>query len=146
MTEARRREYLGKLGRFATVGVINTIIDFVLYGVLVSLGTYWLVANVVSTSAGMTFGFFAHRTYSFRSRSRSWRTAGEFLLATLVGLWVVQPIVITSVARVIEAAGFSGPVAAIWTPKACGIGAGMLWSFLLYNFVVFDDRRHSRHG
>ena len=133
--------------RFALVGVANTTIDFVGFGLLAAVGTPLLLANFLSTSAGMAFGFFAHRTFSFRSE-RPWRqTAVPFLLTTATGLWLVQPGVIWLVGDLLMSASDSeGDLVRVWIPKACAIGVALVWNFALYHFVVFpaaveDERR-----
>ena len=42
----------GRAGRFALVGVANTTIDFVGFGLLAAVGAPLLLANFLSTSAG----------------------------------------------------------------------------------------------
>ncbi len=137
----------GRARRFALVGVVNTAIDFVGFGLLSAVGVPLLLANFLSTSAGLTFGFFAHRTFSFRSE-RPWReTALPFLLVTAAGLWLVQPMVIWLVGDLLSAAwDTGGALAEVWIPKACAIGVALVWNFALYHLVVFPaakdgDRR-----
>ena len=127
-----------RAGRFALVGVVNTAIDFVGFGLLAAVGTPLLLANFASTTAGMTFGFFAHRAFSFRS-TRHWRqTVLPFLLTSAVGLWVVQPLVIWLVRSVLLGPlDLSGALVAVWVPKACAIAVALVWNFALYHFVVF---------
>jgi len=131
----------GRAGRFALVGIVNTIIDFVAFGVLATVGVPLLLANFISTSAGMTFGFFAHRAFSFRSDRPLRETAVPFLLTTATGLWIVQPVVIHVVADLLPAVLDAGAaVTGVWVPKACAIGVAMVWNFALYHFVVFPSR------
>jgi putative flippase GtrA len=126
-------------GRFALVGVVNTVIDLTVFGALSILGVPMLLANFVSTSAGMTFGFFAHRSYSFRS-ARPWHaTVLSFVLATGSGLWVVQPLVIWAAGQVLGPALGESALTLVWIPKMCAIVVGLAYNFLLYRFVVFAD-------
>jgi len=127
------------------VGVVNTAIDFVGFGLLSAVGLPLLLANFVSTTAGMTFGFFAHRAFSFRSE-RPWReTVVPFLLVTATGLWVVQPLVIWLAGDLLGAAtGTRTPLVDVWVPKACAIGVAMVWNFALYHSVVFSSKDGER--
>lgn len=128
----------GRARRFALVGVVNTVIDFVGFGLLAAVGLPLLVANFLSTTAGMTFGFFAHRTFSFRSEQPWHETAVPFLLTTATGLWIVQPVVIWLVGELlVTASGASGALVEVWIPKACAIGVALVWNFALYHLVVF---------
>ena len=128
----------GRAGRFALVGVANTTIDFVGFALLTAVGAPLLLANFLSTSAGLAFGFVAHRTFSFRSELPWRRSALPFLLTSAIGLWVVQPLVIWLVGDLLVAASDSdGALVRVWIPKACAIGVALVWNFALYHFVVF---------
>lgn len=135
--ESARADRGSRAGRFAQVGVVNTIIDFVLYWLLVSAGAHFFLANFVSTTAGMTFGFFAHRRYSFRSSSRIRDTVVPFVTVTATGLWIIQPLVIWLTSQVLVGAFEPTTLTETWLPKACAIGVGLVWNFVLYHFVVF---------
>lgn len=144
-TTAGARSRGSRASRFAQVGVINTIIDFVLYWLLVSGGTQFVIANLLSTSAGMTFGFFAHRRYSFRSSSRIRDTVVPFVTVTATGLWLIQPFVIWLTSEALDAAVGATTLTQTWLPKACAIGVGLVWNYALYHFVVFARPASSPH-
>jgi putative flippase GtrA len=75
------------------VGVINTGIDTGLFMLLHDrLGI--LLANLVSTSAGMAFSFVVNGLFTFKAEKLTVRHAVTFLATTGVTMWVVQPIAI----------------------------------------------------
>lgn len=127
------------VGRFAVVGVVNTAIDFVLFGLLAVLGWPLLLANFVSTSAGMTFSFFVNRSWTFGSTRSIRSTLAPFVLVTAVGLWVIHPVVILLVGHLLDAVGPSLAVELrhVWLPKAVAIGVGLVWNFSWYHRAVF---------
>ncbi len=54
--------------RFAAVGGIGTLIDFILfYGLHVMLGWGLVVSNILSYSVGLTSSFFLNRCWTFKS-------------------------------------------------------------------------------
>lgn len=126
-----------RLRRFALVGVVNTAIDFVVFGVLSVAGLPLLAANFISTSAGMTFSFLANRGWAFRSTRSLRRSVVPFLLATATGLWVIQPIVINLVVRILDSPDTDPDLGTLWFAKALAIGVGMVWNFTWYRWVVF---------
>jgi putative flippase GtrA len=129
--------------RFALVGVVNTAIDLVLFGVLSTAGCGLLLANTVSTSAGMAFSFVANRAFSFRSTSSVRSTLGPFLAVTLVGLWVLHPLVIWAAAAVLG--GFGVPaVTALLLGKVAAVAVGLVWNYTWYHRVVFAEREVAR--
>ncbi|MFJ4232845.1 GtrA family protein [Cellulosimicrobium cellulans] len=143
MTGTRRR-----VGTFALVGVANTLIDLVLFGVLRSAGAGILLANALSTTAGLTFSFVANRRFTFGDRAgRSWRQLLLFVGGTGVGLWVLQPLVIVGAGALLEGWGAASPTALLWLPKIAAIGVGMVWNYLFYDKVAFRASPSGRsHG
>lgn len=131
----------GQAGRFALVGVVNTLIDLLLFAALSLVGWPLLLANLVSTTAGMTFGFFAHRSFSFRSAASVRESAPRFVVTTGFGLWVIHPIVIWVVGAVLVALFGASSISEVWLPKLAAIAAGMVWSFLAYRLFVFAEPR-----
>jgi putative flippase GtrA len=128
-----------RAGRFALVGVVNTLIDLVLFTVLTGAGLGVLVANTVSTSAGMAFSFVVNRAWSFGSERPARETVVPFLAVTLVGLWVLHPIIIFGTAAVGRHFGHDGDEV-LWLGKLAAIAVGLVWNFTWYDRVVFRQR------
>lgn len=126
--------------RFALVGVVNTALDFLLFGLLSLLGAPLLVANFFSTSAGMTFSYVANRSWAFRSTVSMRSSLGPFLLVSATGLWLVQPALIALTAHLLDDSGLTVDLRTIWVPKAMAIAVGMLWNLAWYRWVVFAPR------
>ncbi len=137
MAQTRPDSTGSRAKRFAAVGVVNTLIDLGLYALLTSFGLGFILANFISTSAGMTFGFFAHRSYSFRSDAHLVRSALTFVATTGVGLWVVQPAIIWIAANGLTAVAGESALTEVWLPKLAAISVGLVWNFVLYQVVVF---------
>jgi putative flippase GtrA len=133
------------VGRFAVVGVVNTAIDFAIFGLLALVGVPVLLANFASTSAGMTFSFLANRSWTFRSTQSVRSTLGPFVLVTAAGLWVIQPLVILLVGDLLDAVvpAMATDLRTVWLPKAVAIGVGLLWNFSWYRRAVFRPSAES---
>ncbi len=117
--------------RFLTVGVCNTLIDLVLFWVLhASLGI--VLANFLSTSAGMTFSFVVNGRHTFGAARVTLRQAVLFVAANATTMWVLQPVLIHAVQDV------------AWLPlmvaKLLALGGSVVANFLLYRYVVWPDR------
>lgn len=127
--------------RFALVGVVNTAIDLGLYLALRHLGLPLACANLLSTTAGLTFSYLANRSFTFGDRAAGGRraTATRFLLTTGFGLWVVQPLVIAAAEGALERAGGPGLVASAGA-KVVGIVSGVVWNYVAYDKFVFRHR------
>jgi putative flippase GtrA len=116
--------------RFAMVGLVNTAIDVALFAVLhAPLGI--LVANFVSTSAGMTFSFLVNGRFTFGARRVTLRNAALFLAANGSTMWVLQPALII--------AAHDALAAPMMVAKVAGLAVSVVANFLLYRYVVWPD-------
>lgn len=128
------------IGRFAIVGVLNTLIDISVFMALVGpIGI--LAANFVSTSAGMTFSFVVNGLFTFGAGSLTMRHALLFVATTGVTMWLIQPIVIHGLLAVAQGAlEISGDLVVL-VVKALAIGVSVVLNFLAYRFVVWPEPR-----
>ena len=121
--------------RFILVGIANTAIDFIVLFSLTTFGLPLVVANFISTSVALTFSFFANRSFTFGSTGKKRSQAVRFLLVTLVGLWVLQPIVLVLAVPALE--GMLSREASIVVAKLIATVVSMVWNYLLYDSLVF---------
>ncbi|BDU11169.1 sugar translocase [Aurantimicrobium sp. INA4] len=121
--------------RFILVGIANTAIDFIVLLSLTAVGLPLVVANFISTSVALTFSFFANRSFTFGSTGKKRSQAVRFLLVTLVGLWVLQPIVLVLAVPALE--GMLSREASIVVAKLIATVVSMVWNYLLYDSLVF---------
>ncbi len=123
--------------RFALIGGINTAIDFGILFLLHSLGINKYIANIVSTSIAFVFSFFANRTFTFKSKGSAKKQFIPFLIATLSGLWILQPVIIWAAQKPLdnldEALG-------LFIAKLLATIASLVWNYILYSRFVFKDK------
>jgi putative flippase GtrA len=113
---------------FATVGLANTAIDLVLFWFLhAPLGV--VVANVVSTSAGMAFSFLVNGRHTFGAKRRTLRQAALFLATNGVTMWVLQPVLIH--------AAYAVASAPLMAAKVVALGGSVVANFVLYRYAVW---------
>jgi putative flippase GtrA len=123
--------------RFAVIGVVNTTIDIVLFWVLhAPLGI--VVANFVSTSAGMTFSFLANGRYTFGSTRVTLRQAALFLATNGFTMWLLQPLLIH--------AAYDVATVPLMAAKVVALAGSVVVNFLLYRHVVWSQRAGSAAG
>jgi len=114
--------------RFLAVGVCNTAIDVVLFWLLhAPLGI--VLANFVSTSAGMTFSFLVNGRHTFGAARVTVRQAVLFVASNGVTMWVLQPLLISAVHDVAQIQ--------VMAAKLVALGGSVVANFLLYRYVVW---------
>jgi putative flippase GtrA len=127
--------------RFATVGALNTFVDLGIYALLrPALGFFF--ANLISTTTGMIIGYLLHRSYTFKAEEkRNKREAILFFCLTILGLWILQPIIIYFVTTpVVNITGMITHNLQLLLPKCVAICFGLVWNYLCYNYIVFKNR------
>lgn len=131
------RDRLGRVFRFVLVGGANTLVDVALLFVLTGSGMPVVVANTISTSVALGMSFLLNRRFTFRSTGHQGRQIFWFLVVTLIGLWVLQPLIIVG----FTALALVEPTAlALLIGKILATAVSMTWNYVLYSRVVFRPR------
>lgn len=142
--------------RFVIVGAVNTLLDFGILFTLVALGLPAIASNFVSTSVAMVFSFFTNKSFTFKAKNITKRHMVYFVVITIIGLWVIQPIIIdgidlilgpwfTDSAPVVWLGDLMGPwfkssYLVLFIGKGLATAASLTWNYLLYRKFVFVKR------
>lgn len=120
--------------RFCLVGALVTAIDIT---VLLTLRNFipLLLANMCSTLVALLISFHLNRTFTFHQQSFSGVQFTKFLLITLVGIWVLQPLALMLVLTMLG----SETTLTILTAKAAAISISLSWNYLGYKKFVFSS-------
>ena len=128
-----------QIGRFASVGIINTALDFILLFILKSLGLPAVTANFISSTTAFAFSFTANKKYTFKSSGgNATRQIILFIVVTLVGLWVFQNIVIYFTEDIF-ANLFDNDEIGLLVSKLLATAVSMTWNYIMYASVVFKQ-------
>ena len=123
--------------RFAVVGGANTAIDFGVLFLLTFLGIDKIIANYASTSVALVFSFFANKSFTFKDSSGNAKKQFTlFIVITLIGLWVIQPIIIWGSTEAL-AAYIPNEAANLFIAKLLATIASLVWNYVLYSRIVF---------
>ena len=123
--------------RFVIVGGLNTAIDFGILFTLVALGLPTVASNFVSTSVAMVFSFFANKSFTFRDTGqKTVKHIALFLIITIFGMWVIQPIIIELVKLALEPWATNKYVVLL-IGKVLATIASLIWNYLMYRKFVF---------
>jgi len=147
----------GQIVRFALVGVVNTVVDYVTFITLtivfdIPLSRVW-EAKYPSSAVGMAVSFFLNRRFVFRATGgRAGGQAARFIAATLIGIFVIQNLLTQLFASKIQFFGIETfhavedahlgitEASTIKTVAfALGAVASIVWNFLAYKYWVFRD-------
>jgi len=135
----------GQFGKFAVVGISNTLVDFVILNILSYLthtysGSYLIILNSISFAAAVANSYFLNKYWTFKGEGESGvktREASSFIVVSLIGLAINSGIVyfVTTYAS----APFSFLTPALWEnfAKVMATGIALIWNFIGYKFIVF---------
>jgi putative flippase GtrA len=142
---------------FALLGVLNTILDFLLYNLFTRAPFRWsrIQANLLSTTVAMAFSYTMNHLFVFSPATPLvFERALRFLVVTAFGLYVVQNFVIYLASKLwLAPVRLSYKVVKSfhlthrWSEefvskniaKLLATFASLLWNFLWYRFYVFAE-------
>lgn len=126
--------------RFGLVGVINTALDFGVLLLLVKIFKFSAIGgNYISTSIALIFSFFANKKFTFKNNDKTQaRQFIVFLVITLVGLWILQPLAISGIGFMISGITLNSSVELL-IEKLFATLVSLIWNYLMYRKFVFKD-------
>lgn len=120
---------IGIFTRFCTVGMGNTLIDFSVFFILVSIGMPYLVAQILAYLAGMTNSYIWNRLWTFRMKQRvNLQEMARFLFINLASLTIAFLIL----SYIYEVSGMP-----LFWSKGIATASGMLVTFIGSRYWVF---------
>lgn len=154
----------GQVARFASVGVMNTLIDYIVFIGLtklfsIPLDGVWM-AKLVSGSLAMANSFYFNRTWVFRkgNSKHGAQQFARFIISTLVAVYIIQLGLVQFFSSefqlfgkiaysILDAIGLVSIIPVILTEpfviKTVAFGlataASMTWNFLLYKLWAFKE-------
>ncbi len=128
---------VAQFARFATVGVLNTAIDWSLYFSLTRLSDFWLehklLANAIAFTCAATFSYVFNRRWTFRNADeRIMRQVVIFFMVSIVGLLVNEGVLHLSLSVF-----FIGDIVG----KFLATVFSMLWNFIANKTVTFREQK-----
>ena len=126
--------------RFGLVGVINTAIDFgILFLLVKAFNLPAIGSNYISTSVALVFSFFANKKFTFKNNSSNQvKQFAVFLAITLIGLWIIQPLIINGSEILFEKIALNTDLSLLISKLLATI-ASLIWNYLMYRKFVFAD-------
>lgn len=144
-----------QVGKFSLIGIINTLIDFVIYNIGISVfGLAVIAANLVSTTVAMSFSFVANKNFVFGSKQKQvLRQALLFLIITAFGLYALQNGVIYilkyswhwpldlayDIVKAVGLQSISQEFVVNNGAKIIGTVFSFVWNYILYKKYVFKS-------
>ncbi len=116
--------------KFAMVGVVNTIIDYGVYALLVlGFETHYLVANIFSFFAAASNSYFLNRRWTFRSNDPRWRRQAVKYFSVLTIGFALNELFLYLFVEHGDVGKLQGKAIAIVIVLFWNFGANKFWTF-----------------
>lgn len=120
--------------RFAVVGAITTVIDFVLFATLIGMTGQPVLSNIISYSCGLTTSYLLNRSWTFAVEADLIQ-ALKFFLFTSTGL-LLSTLLVALLSMALP------PLAA----KLVSVPIVFFWNYLTARYLVFAPAGLSQDG
>lgn len=130
--------------KFGIIGVSGTIIDLGILNVLMFMsghasGVWFPVFKGLSTSIAIMNSYFWNRNWTFKSQNDAKvMEFGKFFVTSIIGLGINVGAA-SFVVNVIKPLGDISPQLWANVGAISAISVSMIWNFLCYKFVVFNN-------
>lgn len=133
---------LEQIFKFGITGLVNTIIDFGLFNLLVAMtGIHsgWQVGllNAAAVTAAMINSYLMNRRWTFNEISHSRNSLMRFVLASIIGI-LINSLVVTAVSNLCRSLPLSIYLV-LNAGKIIGAILSSTWNFIAYRNWVFQD-------
>ena len=136
LTKVMNYTFNGKLkalSRFSIIGILNTLVDFVVFTIFQSLfGINYLVSQIAGYSFGVVNSFIFNKNWTFENRSANKKTAREFLQFIIINL-ISLTITIIFMGFLISKFKFN-----VYVAKIIVTFIAQMTNFLSYKLWVFN--------
>jgi putative flippase GtrA len=116
-----------QFARFLLVGLGNTVLSFVVYRLLLALGTWYVIAAPLAFAAGAVNGYVLNRRWTFAARD-SIRARVLYVAVQAAGAGLTSLLVVLFV-RAAGTGRVGAYLAAIPPVTVCMFVANRLWTF-----------------
>lgn len=113
---------------YLSSGGVAAVLDFGSYYALLSIGVWYIIANIISGLLGFFFLFFLHKNVVFNKRSFFLRHLGRYFLVNMMNIAVLTILMYV----LVEFGGMSAGLA-----KVVAFIPVVSWNFFVYKFFVY---------
>jgi putative flippase GtrA len=138
------KSHYKSFSKFAVVGVLNTVIDFTVFAVLLyGFGVFFVFAHILGFLTANINSFVLNSIWTFKGLRREiwWRQAGIFFIISLCGLGL------STLTLYLVVGGFAAFFPGLWLPHVWGkmfaSGVSMLWNYSGSWLFVFQPSTES---
>lgn len=136
-----------QIGRFAIIGVLNTVLDFAILNVLISIsgiaeGPWATAFKGISFIVAVVNSYYWNKYWTFEFKGKVNQEFLQFFAVSAIGFGLNVG-AFAVVVNVIGPVGNIPPEAWANVGALAGTFAGLAWNFVGYKFIVFKEKVQS---
>lgn len=125
-------EGVNKFVKFGLVGVLNTLINWIIFALLNFIGVYYIVANVIAYVIATANSYIWNSKWVFKyNRKNKKETTAKFVILNLIGLGLNTGILYL----LVDMVGFNKLIALVITT-----GIVMIINYIVNKLWVFKEK------
>lgn len=134
---------------FGGVGVLNTIIDYAIFNLLlIGFGFKPFFANLISTFIALSFSYFMNKRFVFRHEGKfDIKSAMLFFSFTAFGLWIIQGLGLSLIIHFTQShmptLYANHEFLVVNGAKLIASTGSIIWNFTTYNKIVFKQSENN---
>jgi len=117
-----------RAAKYAMVGVVNVVIDFALYALLVTLGVWYPIAKALSLTAATANGYTWNRLWTFRAGPHQYPMLARYV-AVQAGCYVGNVAVLVLLIEVLDRSEILAQAIALPIIAGLSFVTQRLWTF-----------------
>lgn len=120
---------------YGIIGCSSALLDFLIFTLLTEVfGVFYLIANCISVTCGLTNSFILNRRYNFKVTDKTFKRAIMFFAVGYCGLALNSTLLYVF----INFAYFATPIA-----KLCAMAVEVLLQFIVNSLVTFRKTKNT---
>lgn len=120
---------------YGIIGCSSVLLDFLIFTLLTEVfGVFYLIANCISVTCGLTNSFILNRKYNFKVTDKTLKRAIMFFVVGYCGLALNSTLLYVF----INFAHFATPIA-----KLCAMAVEVLLQFIVNSLVTFRKTKNT---
>ncbi|MGI8635306.1 MAG: GtrA family protein [Segetibacter sp.] len=140
------RTHKKRFAVFGLIGIINTAVDISIYLSLLHIHVPIIIANTISTSVALLLSYNLNKRFTYQDNQTNKTNFIRFLVVTLSGLWLLQPVVIQASLGILQSGAIEHSLGSFYAAsqtyfnlfaKLAATAFTLVWNYVLYNKFVF---------
>lgn len=128
MVNLLKKIYDLHISKYIIVGVLNTIVGYSVYSLLILIDIKYAFALLISHIAGVINSYFWNKYYTFKSSSKNWHELKRFILIYIL-YYILNLLILSSLIELVSLHPLLGQALSLVVVTTFSFFAHKYWTF-----------------